>query len=97
MSAKVEDGLLRLLESSAAASECIDVDVSFDVRGVATAPVAGKLVAALNEPHSVASLVDERKAHPSYFKALLDQPGVKGAVLNSGGGSSSSTGRVFGR
>lgn len=137
MSAKVEDGLLRVLESSAAASECIDVVVSFDVRGVATAPVAGKLAAALNEPHSTASLVDERKArsavmaqhmqsvlktagdlageqpevlsqqpllgsalvkaHPSYFKALLDQPGVKGAVLNSGDGSSSSTGRVFGR
>jgi len=137
MSAKVEDGLMRLLESSAAASEFIDVIVSFDVRGVAFAPPTGKVVAPAKDSFSTASLINERqarsavmalhmqsvlktagelageqpevlsqqpllgsalvKAHPSYFKALLDQPGVKGAVLNSVGGSSSSSGRVSGR
>ncbi len=136
MSAKVEDGLMRVLESSAAASEFIDVVVSFDVPGLASALPAGK-VAAPKASFSTASLINERqarsavvaqhmqtalkmagelageqpevlsqqtslgtalvKAHPSYFKALLDQPSVKGAMLNSVGGSSSSSGRVSGR
>lgn len=137
MSAKVEDGLLRVLESSAAASEFIDVVVSFDVPGLTSALPASKVAMPSKGSFSTASLISERKArsdvvaqhmqtalkmaselageqpevlsqqtslgtalvkaHPSYFKALLDQPSVKGAVLNSVGSSSSSTGRVFGR
>lgn len=137
MSAKVEDGLMRVLESSAAASEFIDVVVSFDVTGLASALPAGKVAVPPKAPFSTASLINERqarsavvaqhmqtalkmaselageqpevlsqqtslgtalvKAHPSYFKALLDQPSVKGAMLNSVGGSSSSSGRVSGR